>query len=219
MKDETVFEIMVVDDHPIVRQGLSALLAQQPDLRVSMEAGSAEDALEMLRKSVPHLALVDLTLSGMSGLELVRRLTSSFPQLPALVISMHDERIYAERALHAGARGYIMKQEASDALVSAVRQILEGKIYISEKEAANLMEKMTPSGQVPHSPLSSLTAAEFDVFQHLAEGLNVNDIAQRIGRSIKTVESHRTNIRRKLGFRNSHELAHFAAQWQVDGSN
>ena len=209
--------IMVVDDHPIVRQGLAAVLMQQPDMRICCEAGSAEDALELLKRHTPDLVLVDLTLTGMSGLELLRRLAADHPTPPVLVISMHEEKIYAARALQAGARGYIMKREATDALVSAARQILEGKVYLSERQSASLVEKMTPAGRVRiGSSLSTLTAVEFEVFQLIADGNSINEIGLRLMRSIKSIESHRTNIRRKLGFNSSHELAHFAAQWQFE---
>lgn len=217
MSRQKQYDVMVVDDHPIVRQGLTALLAPQPDMRICCETGSAEEALELLKQHTHDLALVDLTLTGMSGLELLRHLATDYPALPVLVISMHDEKIYAERALQAGARGYIMKQEASDTLIFAARQILEGKIYLSENQSACLLEKMTPNGQIKTgSSITSLTAVEFEVFQQIADGYSINEIGLRLKRSIKTIESHRTNIRRKLGFNSSHELAHFAAQWQFE---
>lgn len=184
--------IFVVDDHPIVRQGIIALLARQSDIEVCGEADSAEEALEKLKHHPCDLVLADLTLGGMSGLELIRRITLSQPKLPVLVISMHDENIYAERALQAGARGYVMKQEASETLIGAVRMVLLGQVYLSGPMLAKLIAKAT-SGQVgTEDHLERLTSAEFEVFQHIAAGLSTTEIGERIGRSIKTIESHRT---------------------------
>ncbi len=217
MNKQKRHNVMVIDDHPIVRKGLATLLAQQPDMQICCEAGSAEDALELLKRHVPDLALVDLTLTGMSGLELLRRLSADYPALPVLVISMHDEKIYARRALQAGARGYIMKQEASDTLVFAARQILDGRIYLSENQSTCMANGSAPTGQIQvGASMTSLTIVEFEVFQLIAEGYSINEIGLRLKRSIKTIESHRTNIRRKLGFNSSHELGHFAAQWQLE---
>ncbi len=209
------YNILIVDDHPIVRQGLSTLLDQQPGMKVCCEAGTAEEALEKLEHCAPDLALVDLSLNRMSGMELIGRLIAKRPQLRILVVSMHDERIYAERAIEAGAHGYIMKQEASDKLVRAARQILDGELYFSSNLSASLGHKANPAEPDATSPFSTLTTVEFEVFQLIAKGHSTTKISEHLRRSIKTIESHRANIRRKLGFNSSHELAHFAAQWQI----
>lgn len=219
MNDSHKYQILVVDDHPIVRQGIIALLARQADIEVCAEADSAEEALEKLKQVSCDLVLADLTLGGMSGLELIRRINLSHTGLPVLVISMHDEKIYAERALQAGALGYVMKQEASETLIGAVRTVLRGQIYLSGQMSATLIAKATSGQPQTENLMDRLTTAEFEVFQHMASGLSTAEISDRIGRSIKTIESHRTNIRRKLGFKNSHELGHFAAQWQIESGN
>ncbi len=217
---EGKIEILIVDDHPIVRQGIALLINQQTDLEANCEAGSAEEALELLAKRAAplHLAIVDLSLGGMSGLELVKVLRSRYPELPILVMSMHDESLYAERVLRAGARGYIMKQEATEKIIAALRQILRGEIYVSDRMRNRMLERLIDNrGESSESPLASLSDRELDVLRLIGRGLSTGEIARDLCRSVKTIEAHRANIKEKLGLRGGAELVRFAIQWVGQG--
>lgn len=206
---EKKISILIVDDHPIVRQGIALLVNQQPDLDACCEAGSGEEALELLAKRVQpiHLAIVDLSLGGMSGLELVKALRSHHPDLPVLVMSMHDESLYAERVLRAGARGYIMKQEATEKILTALRQILRGEIYVSDRMRNRMLERLIDNrGDAAESPLASLSDRELEVLRLIGRGLSTGEIARDLCRSVKTIETHRANIKDKLSLRGGAEL-------------
>lgn len=215
-------DVMIIDDHPIVRQGIAQLINRENDLRVCCEAGSADQALEELAKctcSSPDIALVDMSLPGISGLELVKILRSRMPEMHILVVSMHDESLYAERALRAGAKGYIMKQEATQKVLSAIRQILSGGAYVSDKMHVKILQ-----GVIEHRvddsafPLSGLSDKELEVLRFIGMGLKTRHIAEMLGRSVKTVEAHRANIKAKLNLVNATELVKFAVQWIESGS-
>jgi len=213
-------EILIVDDHPIVRQGIALLINQQPDLNVSCEAGSAEEALEVLakREEPLQLAIVDLSLGGMSGLELVKALRTRYHDLSVLVMSMHDESLYAERVLRAGARGYIMKQEATEKIIAALRQILRGEIYVSDRMRNRMLERLIDNrGESSESPLASLSDRELEVLRLIGRGLSTGEIARDLCRSVKTIEAHRANIKEKLSLRGGAELVRFAIQWVGQG--
>jgi DNA-binding NarL/FixJ family response regulator len=207
-------QILIVDDHPMMRQGLAQLIGHEPDLCVCGEADSAAQALERAAAGKVDLALVDISLPDRSGLELIKDLQSYYPGLPVLVVSMHDESLYAERVLRAGGRGYIMKQEGGKLLMQGIRQVLSGRIYVSEKMSAKILEIF--SGHRP-SATDSLTELlsdrEFEVFQLLGQGKGTRDIAAYLRLSIKTVEVHRANIRQKLKLKAGADVVRYAIRW------
>ena len=204
--------ILVIDDHPIVRERLAELINQEPDLMVCGEADDARSAMEAIDKTVPDLALVDISLKDTYGIELVKEIKAQHPQVRTLVLSMHDESLYAERALRAGARGYVTKQEASKKVVGAIRQVLGGGIYVSEKMAGVLLGRVAGDKQGNGSPADRLSDRELEIFQLFGEGLPVREIAKRLHVSTKTVEAHRTHIKEKLNIRTSPELLRYAIQ-------
>ena len=184
--------ILIVDDHPMMRQGLAQLIGMEPDLIICGEAENAEQALDGISTLKPDLVLADISLPGKNGLELIKDFQAIHPGLPVLVISMHDESLYAGRVLRAGGRGYIMKQEGGKKLMQAIRQVLEGKIYVSEKMSAEILE--TFSGRragTESSPVEKLTDREFEVFQLIGQGKGTREIAEKLHLSVKTVEAHR----------------------------
>ena len=206
--------ILLVDDHPLLRQGIAQLVNEQPDLMICGEAEDRPSALAAAETTTPDLVVVDITLKDQSGLELIKDLKARSPQLLMLVLSMHDESLYAERALRAGARGYIMKREAANKVLEAIRHILGGGVYVSEKIVAGILDKV--SGQ-PHRPAPSavdvLSDREMDVLMLIGKGYSSQQIADQLHISIKTVESHRANIRLKLHLRSSGELLQYAIRW------
>jgi DNA-binding NarL/FixJ family response regulator len=207
--------ILIVDDHPMMRQGLAQLIGAEPDLAVCGEAENGEIALDSIGNLKPDLVLADISLPGKNGLELVKDFHVLQPGLPVLVISMHDESLYAERVLRAGGRGYIMKQEGGKKLMQAIRQVLEGKIYVSEKMSADILEIF--SGRragAEGSPVEQLTDREFELFQLLGQGKGARDIAEKLHLSVKTVEAHRANIKAKLKLKSAMELIHYAVRWK-----
>jgi len=196
--NEAAKTILIVDDHPMMREGLRRTIAGEPDLKVCGEAGDAFQALEALKTITPDLVLVDITLPGKSGLELIKDLKVMYPGLPILVLSMHDESLYAERALRAGAGGYITKQERPKVLISAIRQVLAGRTYVSDQVSEKILKLFSGRHVAPTSPLELLTDREFEVFQLIGAGQSTAQIAQRLHLSPKTVAVHYANIRRKL---------------------
>jgi DNA-binding NarL/FixJ family response regulator len=206
--------ILIVDDHPMMRQGLAQLIGAEPDLIICGEAENAEHALDSIVTLKPDLVLADISLPGKNGLELIKDFQAVQPGLPVLVISMHDESLYAGRVLRAGGRGYIMKQAGGKNLMQAIRQVLEGKIYVSEKMSADILE--TFSGRragAEGSPVEKLTDREFEVFQFIGQGKGTRDIAEKLHLSVKTVEAHRANIKSKLKLKSASELIRFAVRW------
>ena len=210
--------ILIVDDHPMLRHGLTQLLNGEADLEVLGEAGTADEALEALRKSRFDLIITDLSLSGVSGIELVRNIHARDAALPVLVISMYDETVYAERALRAGARGYIMKQEATEKVLSAVRRLLAGDVYLSDALQAKMLRRAVGRrGDAPVLPVEVLSDRELEVLRLMGRGLGTRQIAEELRRSIKTMEAHRASLKDKLGLKTAAELAHFAAKWFNEG--
>jgi len=205
--------VLIVDDHPIVRHGLTQLINQEKDLKVCAEAESAQVALEAIDKYHPDIALVDLSIKGTNGIELIKNIRSRSP-MPVLVVSIHDEALYAERALRAGAKGYIMKQEATEKMLTAVRRVLSGEIYLSDKMGERLLEKyINGGGDKLSSPIARLSDRELEVFRFIGQGRGTREIAKELNLSIKTVESHRAHIKQKLKLKNAVELVHHAVQW------
>jgi DNA-binding NarL/FixJ family response regulator len=205
--------IIIVDDHPIVRLGIRQMLAAERDLDVCGEAASADAAKRFIASTPPDLAIVDLSLEQGTGLDLIRSLRESMPTLPILVLSMHDETLFAERVLRAGARGYIMKREAITGLVGAIRQVLSGRIYVSEHMAQAVLERLGHDGGAPDNPLATLTDRELEVFDLVGRGLSTAAIAQQLAVSVKTIETYRSNIKTKLNLKDATDLIRFAATW------
>ena len=205
--------ILLVDDHPVTRHGLAQLIAQQPDLVVCGEVGKAEEALDCVRSVQPDLVLVDVALPGKSGLELVKDLTTMFPEITVLVFSMHDETLYGERALRAGARGYLMKSVGGEEVLQAIRRVLAGNVYLSQNLSARILDSLWGSPHRPAGVLSVLSDREFEVFELVGEGLTASEIGRRLHISDKTVETHRLSIREKLGLKNPAELTKYAVRW------
>lgn len=205
---------LIVDDHPVVRRGLAQLIAQEPDLEVCGEAESVREALQAIRELEPDVVVVDVVLKSGSGIELVKDISVRYPDLPVLVLSMHDESLFAERALRAGARGYIMKQEATDKLLEAIRRVLRGEIYLSDGMASKMLHKFV-RGRLDEggSLLGSLTDRELEVFQMIGRGLTTRQIAHEIHLSVKTIETYREHIKGKLVLGNGIELLQHATWW------
>jgi len=206
--------ILILDDHPMMREGLAQLIGNEADLCVCGEAENANEAMDQINALKPDLLLADITLPGKNGLELIKDLQALQPGLAVLVISMHDESLYTERVLRAGGRGYIMKQEGGRKLMLAIRQVLSGQIYVSEKMSAKILETFSGRrGNAGGSPVQSLTDREFEVFQLIGEGKATKEIAAKLCLSAKTVEVHRLNIKRKLGLQTAAELIRHAVRW------
>jgi DNA-binding NarL/FixJ family response regulator len=207
-------QILIVDDHPMMRQGLAQLIGLEPDLAVCGEAENAGDALDAIGTLKPDLVLADISLPGKNGLELIKDFQTIQPGLRVLVISMHDESLYAERVLRAGGRGYIMKQEGGKKLMQAIRQVLEGRIYVSEKMSADILEIFSGHrAGAESSPLEKLTDREFEIFQLIGQGQGTREIAEKLHLSIKTVDAHRANIKTKLKLNSATGLVRFAVRW------
>ena len=205
--------ILIVDDHAIVRLGMRQLIAAEPDLSICCEAETAEQALDLAGTAKPDLAIVDLSLGTMHGLELVRQLHDTLPEMPVLVLSMHDESLFAERVLRAGARGYIMKKGAIGGLIHAIRHVLAGKIYASENVSQQLLAGLEGNSSSPGSPLGGLTDRELEVFEMIGRGLSTAAIADQLCISVKTVETYRSNIKAKLKLKDAVDLIRYAATW------
>ena len=206
--------ILIVDDHPMMRQGLAQLVNAEPDLTVCCEADTARQAFEVIRQNQPDLALVDISLPDKSGLELIKDVHAMFPSLPVLVVSMHDESLYAERVLRAGGRGYVMKQEGGKVLMQAIRQVLAGAIYVSDKMSSLILEIFSGGRRdLGASPVGRLTDREFGVFQLIGQGKGTREIAGYLYLSVKTVEVHRANIKKKLRVSSATDLVRYAVRW------
>ena len=208
--------VMLVDDHPIVRQGLANLIDAEDDLIVVAQAESADGALAALPEARPDVVVIDVALGARSGLELVKDIRGRWPDMPMLVLSMHDELLYAERALRAGAKGYVMKQEATEKVMEGIRRVLAGELYVSEKMAARLMSQAVSSKGAPEeNPLSRLSDRELEVFTMIGHGVGTREIAKKLFLSVKTVEAHREHIKEKLNLKNGTELMRFAVQYTL----
>ena len=206
--------VLIVDDHPMMRQGLAQLIDHEPDLIASSEADTAAQALNLIAARRPDLVLADISLPDKNGLELLKDIQVFHPGLPVLMVSMHDETIYAERVLRAGGRGYIMKQEGGKKLMLAIRQVLAGQIYVSERMSARILELFSGHrGGSAESPLEGLSDREFEIFQLVGLGKSTRDIAAALHLSVKTVEVHRANIRRKLRLNSGAEVVRYAIRW------
>jgi len=207
--------LMMVDDHPIVREGMALFLNAQPDLDLCYQAGSAEEALALLEREQarPALVIVDIQLHRDSGLELIRTLRRRDPALALLAMSLHEESVFAERALRAGARGYLMKQEATGNILLAIRKVLAGEIYLSAAMHGRLTRGAGPPAAPADGPLAGLSEREFEVLHLLALGFGTRQISEKLQRSIKTIEAHRASLKEKLKLASGAELVRFALRW------
>lgn len=212
-------KILIVEDHPLFRAMLVQLIAHELGMTVCGEADNIKDALRLIEEKLPDAAIVDLTLPGSSGLELIKDLKARNLQLSVLVLSMHAERLYAERVLRAGARGYITKEESPAEVVTAIRTVIEGRIYVSQRVNGALLERLGQAGKAqPASGLDSLSDREIEVFQLVGHGLNSREISERLNLGLTTVDSYRSRIKEKLEIRNAAELYQRAAQWVAERS-
>ena len=208
-------KILIVDDHPIFRRGLSQLINEEKDMEVCGEAEDVNEAKKAIAKLKPDMVIVDMSLKNRSGMELLRHLSERYPNLPSLVLSMHDESLYAERVLRAGARGYIMKQEMTGNVIQAIRQVLKGKIYASDSIVEGMLGKLTDSRvkDVSKNAVESLSDRELEVFQMIGKGFGRKQIAEMLNLSVKTIGTYRENIKKKLNLNNSSELMKHAFEW------
>lgn len=208
------YRILIVDDHPIVRHGMKVLIDQEKDLMTISEVGTAEAALEAVANLSPDAAVVDISLSGTDGLELIKRIRALYPRFPVLAVSMHDENFYAERVLRAGGRGYLMKQEATDKIIKAIHRVLQGEIYVSERMASRMIGQFVSGrGEGAATPVDRLTDRELEVFRMIGRGRSTRQISEDLGISIKTVEAYRAHIKEKLHLKTSHQLVQHAVEW------
>jgi DNA-binding NarL/FixJ family response regulator len=208
--------IMIVDDHPLVREGIARAIAAQPGLCVCGEASSASEALQILETAKPDAIIVDLSLPGPNGMELIKDLQLRHPDLPALVLSMHEEEFYAERALRAGARGYMMKNEPTAKIIEVLLTLLRGERYASPKILGRILQ-MALNGKSadlsPQSFIKQLSDREIEIFEGIGNGLSTKELAEKYGLSPKTVDTYRSHIKRKLGLANNNDLIHAAIRW------
>lgn len=206
--------IMVVDDHPIVRHGLVSLLEAENDLDVVDQCDNPRDTLEKLDEKSIDVLVMDLSLGGMDGLELIKNIKARFPDVRILVVSIHDEKLFAERALAAGAMGYLGKDAAVKHIVEAVRRVLSEQVYLSEEMSDRLLRSLVAGGKEEvRSPLERLSDRELEVLRLLGHGKGTRDVATELGLSVKTIETYRENIKHKLDLKDSNEMIRFAVQW------
>lgn len=207
-------KILIVDDHPLVREGLADLVNKEKDLVVCGQAEDAYQAMETIRELKPDMAIVDISLKGTSGLELIKDIKIQHPGLPVLTLSMHEESVYAERALRAGAKGYIMKREATKKVVTAIHKVLRGQLYLSEKMTTRLVCKFVDGKpEAGTSPIDRLTDRELEVFSLLGRGNGTRQISEQLYLSVKTIETYRSRIKEKLNLTSASELLQHAFQW------
>lgn len=208
-------QILIVDDHPLVRTGFAQLIADTPDLMVCGEAADMATALKLVESTAPNLAIIDLSLAGGSGLDLIEHIKARGNDMLMLVASMHEESLYAERVLAAGARGYINKQEAQDKIIQAIRQVLNGKVYLSEQMTERILNNMVSSSDGKRD-IDALSNRELQVFEMIGQGLATSKMATQLNLSIKTIETHQAHIKKKLNLSSAHELTHRAIRWVLE---
>lgn len=206
--------VLLVDDHPLVRERLAEIINREQDLIICGDAEDRHQALQVVRTRQPDLVIVDITLKSSDGIELIRDIHARWPALLVLVVSMHDESLYAERALRAGARGYITKQEATRNILSAIRRVLSGQIYLNERIASRILSRLaTPARASANTPAELLADRELQVFELTGRGLNTRQIAARLHLGVKTVETYRARIREKLDVKDPDDLLSLAISW------
>lgn len=206
--------VLIVDDHPLVRQGLTSLINRSPDLQVIGQAEDRQGALACMAEREPAVAVVDLSLAGGSGIDLIKEISKRHPSVVVLVLTMHDELFYAERALRAGARGYVMKGEETDEVIEAIRRVHKGEIYVSEHLHSTLVQRAAaPGPNAPSSAVESLSDRELEVFELVGRGQPTREIAKKLTVSVKTVETHRHRIKEKLGLSTGTQMVRYAIRW------
>jgi DNA-binding NarL/FixJ family response regulator len=210
--------VLIVDDHPAVREALALRISRQPDLEVCGEAGDMGQALQLLAKTQPDAAVIDIGLKTGSGIDLIKRIRDRNDRVRIVVWSMHGESLYAERALRAGALGYVNKDQATERIVDAIRRVLEGKVFVSEALAERMLKRTVGGGQrsMTRFPVEALADRELEVFRLIGEGLKTADIAKRLHLSVKTIETYRDRIRNKLDLSDGAKLTHFATKWVLE---
>ena len=209
--------IFIIDDHPLVRSGLRLLIESEPDLCVCCEAARMSGSMGLITQCLPDLAIIDLSLPDGNGMELVKRMQFRYPDIPVLVSSMHDEKLFAVRALLSGARGYINKQEAGEQVIEAIRRILKGDTYVSQRMQAHLTTHIEgDTNRAPGSPIELLSNRELQIYELIGQGMGTGKIADTLNLSVKTIETHRANIKKKLGLGSSMELTRSAVQWSLE---
>lgn len=214
---DKIWRLLLVDDHPLVRFGLSRLIDDEPDLEICGETGKISEALELARTREPDLVIVDLSLSDGNGLDLVKRLHAHYDGIKMLVCSMHDESLFSQRAITAGARGYINKQEATTHIVDAIRHVLSGRVWLSQQMTERLLMGMVDGqSELKVATIDCLSDRELEVFGLIGRGMGPSQIAEQLHLSVKTIESHREKIKKKLNLRTGSELARWAIQWTLD---
>ncbi len=211
--EKSVKRLVLIDDHPIMRHGLAQLIRAEEGLDVIGEAGSARDGLEVVGKLKPDLAVIDLTLPDKNGLELVKDIRALHPSTQCIVLSMHDETLYGERSLRAGARGYVMKEEAADHLVTAIHKVISGGLYVSESLNARMLEQVTGASRSKATGMDALTDRELEILSLIGSGVPTKNIAAQLSISARTVEAHRAHIKEKLGMTDGASLVRYAVQW------
>ena len=210
--------IYIVDDHPLMRKGMAMTLENSVEYTVCGQSESAEEALSEIPSLKPDACVVDISLPGMNGIELVKNLLAQIPDMKILVVSRHDEELYAERAIRAGAKGYLMKLEAGEVLVSAVRQVMNGGIYLSDKIGSQMIMKIASGQSAGDNPLEILSDRELEVFELTGKGETTKEIAQRLHVSVKTIDTYRARIKEKMHLKTANELMRRAVQWVENGS-
>lgn len=211
-------KILLVEDHPIFRLGLAELINQEDKFIAFGQSKDVEPAIKEIEKEKPDLIIADITLKNSDGIDLVRHVKKHHKDIPVLVLSMHDEYLYAQRALHAGARGYIMKQEAMESVVTAIEQVLAGKIYLNENVKEHILSNISNPGEaIKKSPIDSLTDRELQVFKMIGKGYSSRDIAERLFLSIKTIGTYRERIKNKLSLKHANELVRCAVHFEKTG--
>lgn len=216
MKAEKLHQVMLVDDHPLVRRGLAELISEEPGLAVCAQTSSAEECLKKLAECQPDCLIIDISLPGMNGLELIKRVRSRYPDVKILVASMHEESLFAERSLRAGANGFISKEEATEKVIEAINRVLSGQVYLSGPMTSRLLSNVVTGEVGRKSQIESLTDRELEVFGLIGRGLATRDIAEKLHLSVKTVETHRDHIRNKLNLETTHQLVRHAVQWVLE---
>jgi DNA-binding NarL/FixJ family response regulator len=217
--DNGKHQILIVDDHPIVREGLAQLLTQEPDLQVCGGAESAADALRVVAERQPDLVVIDISLKESHGLDLIHRIRSTDENIKLLVWSMHDDKVYAERALRGGADGYVNKQERTEVVIAAIRRVLAGDIYLAPEVSEIIIQPLGSPQRGPESSISVLSNRELEVFEMIGRGMTTRLIARQLDVKPKTVEAHRENIKRKMRLKNSAELSRAAVLWVLESWN
>lgn len=211
--EKSVKRLVLIDDHPIMRHGLAQLIRAEEGLDVIGEAGSAREGLEVIGRLKPDLAVIDLTLPDKNGLELVKDIRALHPSTQCIVLSMHDETLYGERSLRAGARGYVMKEEAADHLVTAIHKVISGGLYVSESLNARMLEQVTGASRSKATGMDALTDRELEILSLIGSGVPTKNIAAQLSISARTVEAHRAHIKEKLGMSDGASLVRYAVQW------